>query len=195
MTFLTKFPRTKLFTVLVSFMATAIVWSALAWPDWTSAKTAKTWGAPDPQVQALQALAALPPDQLAAIEASAAAPPEEFAQRQVVHQTVVIRRTVPGPTYFIPDDGSPASEAQLAVAAAAVGDPAMSAQEPAPSSPGAPAQRPADPPAAVRPSAPAPSAPAPSAPAPSAPPVSAPPPAAPKPAPAPAPAPAATKGS
>lgn len=182
MTFLTKFPRTKLFTVIVSFMATAIVWSALAWPDWTAAKTVKTWGAPDPQVQALQALAALPPDQLAAVEAEAAAPPAEPAPRQVVHQTVVIRRTVPGPTYIIPDDGSPAGDAQLAVASV-----------PAPSSPSAPAPRPADPPTAAMPSAPAPSAP--SAPAPSAPAPAAPPPAAPKPAPAPAPAPAQTKAS
>mgnify|MGYP001567022574 CR=1 FL=1 len=187
MTFLTKFPRTKLFTVLVSFMATAIVWSALAWPDWTAANTDNAWGVQDPQVAALQARAELPPEQLAALAEPELAPaPEEPAPRQVIRQTVVIRRTVPGPTYIIPDDVQSTSDTEYVVAdtASDAGDLAAQAPAaPAPSKPSAPAPAPA----AARPSAPPP---APSAPAPKpAPAPAAPPPPAPKPAPAPAPAP------
>ena len=185
MTFLTKFPRTKLFTVIVSFMATAIVWSALAWPDWTAANTDNAWVAQDPQVVALQALAALPPEQLAALAAPEVAPaPEPPAPRQIIHQTVVIRRTVPGPTYIIPDEPQPSGDAAYVVAptASEAGD-VTDSTSPAPARPSAPAP----PPAAARPSAPPP---APSAPAPKpAPAPAAPPPPAPKPAPAPAPAP------
>jgi hypothetical protein len=194
MTFLTKFPRTKLFTVMVSVLATVLVWSALAWPDWTSAKADRAYVAPDPQVQALQALAALPPEQLDALVAATTPPPLAPAPRQVIHQTVVIRRTVAGYAPIAPGDVGAPGATEYVDAPPANGDPASSAAPPsssAPSSPGVPpARQPAAPPAANIPSAPA--APAPSAPsAPAAPP----PPAAPaKPAPAPAPA-AKTKAS
>ena len=189
MTFFAKFPRTKLFTVAVSFMATAIVWSALAWPDWTAANTDKTWGKPDPQVQALQAIAALPPEQRAAIDAAAVPSPVEPAPRQIVHQTVVVRRSVPGPTYIIPDDSPAASDAEYVVASAASDAGGVTSPGQAPTAPAPRPSAPAPAPAAVQPSAPAPrppSAPAPSAPAPA---PAAPPPPAAKPAPAPAPAP------
>jgi hypothetical protein len=195
MTFLTKFPRTKLFTVMVSVLATVLVWSALAWPDWTSATADKAYVAPDPQVQALQALAALPPEQLDALVAATTPPPPAPAPRQVIHQTVVIRRTVAGPASIASSDATVPGANEYVVASTANGDPASLAPPPsasAPSSPSAPpAKQPAAPPAANVPSAPA--APAPSAPsAPAAPP---PPAAAPaKPAPAPAP-PAKTKAS
>ena len=145
MTFLTKFPRTKLFTVIASFMATAIVWSALAWPDWTAANTDNAWVAQDPQVVALQALAALPPEQLAALAAPEVAPaPEPPAPRQIIHQTVVIRRTVPGPTYIIPDEPQPSGDAAYVVAptASEAGD-VTDSTSPAPARPSAPAPPPA----------------------------------------------------
>jgi hypothetical protein len=210
MNFLTKFPRTKLFTVCTSLLATGLVWGALAWPDWTAASTKKAYVAPDPQIVALQALAALPPQQLAAISAPTASP--QPAPRDVIHQTVVILRTLPGKTYVIPDESATADQAQYAVASAATGDAAV--QEPSrstsaaapgassrsaappsgsPSRPSAPAPSQPD---ATLPAAPPPSAPPqPAAPAPTKPPPPPPPPAAPTTAPAPTATPAKTGAS
>ena len=155
MTFFTKFPRTKLFTVTASFLATAIVWSTLAWPDWTAAKASKAI-VPDPQIAALHALAALPPQQLAALTAPPPAPAAP-APRQIVRQTIVIKRTVGSPAYIVSDGGAPAGDPQYAVAApgaaptgdATTGDAIPSLPRPAGAAPqsGAPAPRPAGAPA------------------------------------------------
>ncbi len=179
MTLFTKFPRTKFFAIAVSLLATAIVWSALAWPDWTAANTNKTYGSPDPQVEALRALAALPPQQRAALAAPTAPAPTPAA-RQVVHQTVVIKRTVGSPVHIVTDDGAPAGDTQYAAAtanssAAPAANPTGGTSAPPPPAgsapkPDAPAGKPAPapaPPDANVPSAPPPPAPtAPSAPAP-----------------------------
>ena len=175
MNFLTKFPRTKLFTVCVSVVATGLVWGALAWPDWTAASAKKAYVAPDPQIVALQALAALPPRQLAALAppTAAAAP----AQRSVVHQTVVIMRTLPGKTYVIPDDGSTVDQAQYAIAASASGGETAAATAPSTAAaPTANANRSGSAPSGSPPPPPAPAPSQPDATVPAAPPPSAPPP-------------------
>ncbi len=184
MTFFTKFWRAKLVTVAVTLAATLGVWGLLAWPDWTSADDAWSKTAVDPQVTALQALAALPPEQLAALSAPpppavvAAAPPP--VQPQTVYRQVVVVTRHQAPASgadTASNDGLPPAD-QHAVAQAQ--DPAANPQ-PAqqPKQPSQPAPAPQPQPKPVQP-APAPKpAPPPPAPAP-----------APAPAPPPAPAPA-----
>jgi hypothetical protein len=198
----TKFPRTKLITIVATTLGIAGVWAALAWPDWTApAKAAK----PNPSVAALVALSKLPPQQLSALTAptpvATTAPP---AERQVVHRTVAVQRTVGQPAVIVlasdgttsvqaPQQGVAPGQPQSAAAPASGSTPTSGNQAPPPpSQPGAPPPQP-------QPTVPV-AAPPPSDPAPPPPPrptsTSAPPPPAPTATPAPPPpAPTPTSGS
>ena len=119
MTLLTKFWRTKAVTIATSIAAMALVWGALAWPDWTSTNASSY----DPDQAAWQWLASLSPaqrDMLIAVSnapAAEGAPPSEPVAAEpppVVVQHVTIVRHIPaGGTAQPPPRRSPAHRRPL----------------------------------------------------------------------------------
>ena len=100
MQLITKFWKTKLYTVAASVAVTALIWGVFAWPDVGAARTAAAKKQQDDYAASLRFLAAVaapPPPALAAPP-----PAAEPAQQTIIRQVVVV-------TKYVNAGGQPAS--------------------------------------------------------------------------------------